>query len=312
MKISDWLSKDELATFTRRSDGKALMTVLLNWAGIAAIFILVATWTNALTIALGTLLLGGRQMGLATLMHETGHGTLFRSARLNRVIGQWLCAYPILADMGDYADAHREHHRLAGTPNDPDLPNYRAYPITPESFRRKLIRDLSGQTGVKFLAAIATGRGGDITMRKEHRSRSLPRGVLMNLLQFGVLYASGVGALYGMWAFAYVVFYPTIARIRQVAEHAGVVDLFDPDPRRNTRTTLASLPERLVLCPNHVNFHTEHHFLASAPSYNLKALHTHLRNKGFYAEHPQALARGYRDVLRQAVQNRAEPQPAAG
>lgn len=313
MKISDWLSKDELATFTRRSNTKAAATLLFNWGIIALIFAVVAIWTNPLTVVLGTILLGGRQMGLATLMHETGHGTFFKTAGLNQFCGQWLCAYPILADMNDYANAHREHHRHAGTPEDPDLPNYRAYPVSPASFRRKLMRDLTGQTGIKFLAAIFTGRGGDITMGKEKRSSSLPKGILVNALLFAALFASGAGALYGMWAVAYVIFYPTIARIRQVAEHAGVPDLFDPDPRRNTRTTLASFPERLIFAPNWVNYHGEHHFLASAPCYNLKALHANLESKGYFAQNPKAVARSYLHLLSQVINTGSKLQrsPAA-
>jgi len=309
MKISDWLSKDELATFTRRSDTKAAATLLGNWLMIALVFAAVAAWTHPVSIILGTLLLGGRQMGLATLMHECGHGTLFRTPALNRIFGQWLCAYPVLADMNDYASGHREHHRLAGTANDPDLPNYQSYPVSPASFRRKLTRDLSGQTGLKFIAAIMTGRGGGITMRNEKRSHSLPKGLLVNALLLGALVATGAGALYAMWVAAYLIFYPTIARIRQVAEHAGVPNLMDPDPRRNTRTTLASLPERLVFAPNWVNYHGEHHFLASAPCYNLKALHATLQAKGYYAEHPQAVVPGYRAMLRQAIAKPETPTP---
>lgn len=301
MKISDWLSKDDVARFTRRSDARAATTLLFNWGFIALIFSAVAVWTNPLSIVLGTLLLGGRQMGLATLMHETGHGTFFRTPALNRIFGQWLCAYPILADMHDYAASHREHHRLAGTAKDPDLPNYQAYPVSPASFRRKMTRDLSGQTGIKFLAAILSGKGGDITMRSEKRRTSLPKGLFLNGLLFAALFSAGSPALYGMWVAAYIVFYPTIARIRQVAEHAGVPDLFDADPRQNTRTTLASWPEKLIFAPNWVNYHGEHHFLASAPCYNLKALHRHLESKGYYEQHPRAVVHGYREMLRQAI-----------
>ena len=79
------------------------------------------------------------------LMHEAGHNTLFTDRRLNQWVGQWLCALPTLNDLNAYATdtwiiiAWRH-------PEDPDLANYRAYPVDPESFRRKVIRDLSGQT----------------------------------------------------------------------------------------------------------------------------------------------------------------------
>ena len=151
MKVTDFLSREEVQQFTERSDLRAGAIVVWNWALIAAIFAVVALWTNPVTLLLALVLLGGRQMGLAVLMHEAGHKTLFRSQRLNVIVGQWLCAYPILSDSEVYGASHREHHRMAGTRADPDLPNYQEYPVSSERFRRKLRRDLTGQTGFKLL-----------------------------------------------------------------------------------------------------------------------------------------------------------------
>ena len=39
----------------------------------------------------------------------------------------------------------------------PDLPNYQAYPVDGTSFRRKVLRDLTGQTGFKLIAGILRG-----------------------------------------------------------------------------------------------------------------------------------------------------------
>ena len=158
MKASDVLSSEELKFFTERSDARGAWIVLFNWGFIAAIFAVVALWTNPLTILLAIPLLGGRQMGLAVLMHEAGHKSLFRSVHLNEWVGQWLCAYPILGDCDAYGASHREHHRTAGTDADPDLPNYQDYPVSRASFLRKIKRDLTGQTGVKLLAGLFTAR----------------------------------------------------------------------------------------------------------------------------------------------------------
>ncbi len=108
MKASDFLSNEELKFFTERSDLRGAWIVAFNWLSIAAIFAAVAIWTNPLTVVLAILLLGGRQMGLAVLMHEAGHKTLFRTQSLNEWIGNWLCAYPVLGDCASYAASHRE------------------------------------------------------------------------------------------------------------------------------------------------------------------------------------------------------------
>jgi fatty acid desaturase len=300
MKVSDYLSKEEQARFTRRSDLQGFRLLATNWLIIFAIFWVVAQWTNPLTLLLGVILLGGRQLGLAVLMHEAGHRSLFKSQALNNSLGQWLCAYPIMGDVNGYAASHRVHHQTAGTDKDPDLPNYRAYPISRASFKRKIIRDITGQTGLKLLVGLARGRG-DIMTGGDSRRRALYSGLFVNLVLFLVLYVLGMAEFYLLWFVAYVTAYPLVARIRQVAEHGSVVDLYHLDPRLNTRTTRARWFERLIFCPNNVCYHIEHHFLASVPCYHLKALHENLVQKGFYAGHEAAVASGYWNVIQRAV-----------
>lgn len=310
MKASDFLSKDELREFTRRSDAWGLWQLLCNWLLIAAIFAMAIIWTNPLTLVLAVILLGGRQLGLAVLMHEAGHKTLFQSTRLNLLLGQWLCAYPVLGDVEAYGASHRIHHRYAGTDQDPDLPNYRNYPVSKASFLRKLKRDLTGQTGLTLFRMLFGGQGRNLMLREGEKTNSERYGIAVNLLMFLIMLAAGVGEFYLLWIVAYFFVYPLIARIRQVAEHGNVTDLYDLDPRKNTRTTYANPIERLIFCPNGVNYHVEHHLLASVPAHKLKSLHRALLEKGFYQGHESALASGYLDVVRRAVPEFAHSQPA--
>jgi fatty acid desaturase len=233
------------------------------------------------------------------LMHECGHRTLFRTAKLNDVVGQWLCALPVMNDQPSYARGHLAHHRMAGTVDDPDLPNYQSYPISRESFRRKMIRDLTGQTGFKLMAYIFRGASGAISREKRDSALPLFQQLGVQLALFMVLSACGIGWAYLLWAVAYLTVFMFIIRVRQVAEHAAVPDLFDPDPRMNTRTVDAPWWQRLLFAPNGVNYHMEHHFMASVPCYRLGALREHLRNRQALADVP--VFRGYAQVLRHAV-----------
>ena len=299
MKINDYLTRDEVAQFTAKSDLHAWRLVLGNWLAIVAIFTLVATYTNPVTIVLAVILLGGRQLGLSVLMHECGHRTLFRTAKLNDVIGQWLCALPVMNDQPSYARGHLEHHRKAGTTEDPDLPNYQAYPVSRDSFRRKMLRDLTGQTGFKLMGYIFRGASGAISREKHDSALPFLQQLGVQLALFMVLNACGIGWTYLLWAVAYLSVFMFIIRVRQVAEHAAVPDLFDPDPRMNTRTVDAPWWQRLVFAPNGVNYHMEHHFMASVPCYRLRALREHLRNRQALDDVP--VFRGYAQVLRHAV-----------
>ena len=299
MKINDYLTRDEVALFTAKSDLHAWRLVVGNWLAIAVIFAIVATYTNPVTIVLAVILLGGRQLGLSVLMHECGHRTLFRTAKLNDVIGQWLCALPVMNDQPSYARGHLEHHRKAGTVDDPDLPNYQAYPVSRDSFRRKMMRDLTGQTGFKLMGYIFRGASGAISREKRDSALPFLQQLGVQLALFMVLNACGIGWTYLLWVVAYLTVFMFIIRVRQVAEHAAVPDLFDPDPRMNTRTVDAPWWQRLVFAPNGVNYHMEHHFMASVPCYRLRALREHLRNRQALEDVP--VFRGYAQVLRHAV-----------
>jgi fatty acid desaturase len=90
-----------------------------------------------------------------------------------------------------------------------------------------------------------------------------------------------------------------ISRLRQVAEHGAVPDLFDLDPRKNTRTTLVRWWEKLFVAPFHLNYHLEHHFMSNIPCYNLPAFHEFLKSKGVYDETVFPL--GYRELYATTV-----------
>ncbi len=299
MKVGDFLTRDEVAYFTAKSDWQAWRMVLGTWLFITAIFAIVAVWPNPLTLLAAVILLAGRQLALSVLMHDCGHHTLFRSARLNDIVGQWLCALPVMNDQPSYARGHLDHHRKAGSPADPDLSNYQDYPVSRASFRRKAIRDLTGQTGFKLMSYIFRGASGVISNEKRDSALPFVQQLLVQLGLFLVLAVCGIGWTFLLWVVAYMTVFMFIIRVRQIAEHAAVPDLFDSDSRLNTRTVEAPWWQRLVFAPCGVNFHMEHHFMASVPCYKLKELREHLRTRHALDQVPEF--RGYGQLLRHVV-----------
>jgi fatty acid desaturase len=281
MNIQQALTPVELDRIAERSDLHAAWLFVCNYGIIAGIFAVMAVWPNPLTIVLGTLLLGGRQLGLFVLVHECGHGTLFSSKRMNELAGDWLGAAPTFDDMKHYSRGHLQHHRLAGTHEDPDLPNYRDYPISRARLRRKIMRDLTGQTGWKQTKGLFKAL---MTFNEQplERRLALARGLLFNALMLGLFVYLGVAWLYLVWWIALLTSYRLASRLRQVAEHGNVPDLYDPDPRLHTRTVAAPWYDRLLFCPLGVSYHVEHHMMASIPLYNLPKLHKVLKDKGHY------------------------------
>jgi fatty acid desaturase len=120
---------------------------------------------------------------------------------------------------------------------------------------------------------------------------------LTNAVLLAVLTAAGHPALYLLWVAAWLTTYRLVTRIRSIAEHGMVPDRLDP--LRNTRTTRAGWLERLLVAPNRVNFHLEHHLLMTVPHHNLPAFHRLLCAR--HAVDEACIAPGYRAVLRQAT-----------
>src|SRR4051812_10992467 len=74
---------EQLRRFSQRRDWRGWLDVSFDWIVITASFALVAWEPTVFTIVIALIVLGGRQLGLAVLMHEAAHGTLFRTRFLN-------------------------------------------------------------------------------------------------------------------------------------------------------------------------------------------------------------------------------------
>jgi fatty acid desaturase len=291
------LSRDDVRALLELRDWKSWLSIVANWGLVAAAFALVAWWPNPLTVVVALFVIGARQLGLAILMHEAAHRTLLRNRRLNDWVGNWLCAYPVWSDLRPYRPYHLEHHAKTWTADDPDLGLANPFPISRASLRRKIWRDLSGQTGWKrFRATLARDLGrsrGRVRRNFDAGIEALHGVVVTNVTLLAILTLAGFPALYLLWVGAWLTTYSLVMRIRSIAEHAMI-----PDPSselNNTRTTLARWWERLLIAPNYVNFHLEHHLLMAVPHYNLPRMHRLLRDRGVLAD--ACVARGYRDVL---------------
>src|SRR6478735_10685055 len=103
------------------------------------------------------LLMGRVHAQFASLMHEAAHRLLFANRTANDVVGRWLLGYPSFTPTDGYRRVHMAHHRDEFGPDEPDIPLYAGYPISHESFRRKMLRDATGQTGWKLLRSQLRG-----------------------------------------------------------------------------------------------------------------------------------------------------------
>ena len=299
------ITRDEIRRLTEIRDSRAWLSILVDWGLVGVSFALVAAFPNPASIVVAIAVIGSRQLGLAILMHDAAHRALLRNRSWNDWVGNWLCAYPVWNDVLPYRKYHLQHHAKTWTSEDPDLELAAPFPISGASLKRKIWRDLSGQTGWKRFLAILNrdlGHSRGRVRRDFGTGLQALHGVLItNAMLLGLLTLFGHPALYLLWVVAWFTTYSLVMRIRSIAEHAMVPDV--TDELRNTRTTLARWWERLLIAPNRVNFHLEHHLLMTVPHYNLPRLHRMLRSRGVLED--ACVTDGYRSVLALAASKAA-------
>lgn len=289
------LTRAELRAFMTRSDAVAFRR-LAGWLGLLA-----ATATLVwLSLGTGWLLPAMFVHGVVlvhhfSLQHECVHYTVFRTRRLNDLVGTvcgWIIGLPHQFFRYEHCD-HHTHTQLHG--DDPEmieLPKsiwgYLWYISAIPYWRAKLseiVRHAMGnlnETERRFVPKVA-----EATLVREARIM-----VAVYALVIGAMLAFRWWAPLWFWLIPLVLGEPVMRFIR-MTEHVGRPAV--SAMRVNTRTNLVSWPMRF-LCWN-MNYHAEHHYASSVPFHALPRLHEKLRDH-VHVE-PGGYLGAHRDILSQ-------------
>jgi len=257
----------------------------------------IASWRNALSVAglyvqtglilwlttrylwllpLTFLLMGRTFAQFASLMHEAAHRLLFANKRINDWAGRWVLGYPAFTSTDGYRRVHMAHHRDEFGPDEPDIPLYAGYPIGAASFRRKLVRDATGQTGYKLMRQLL----GNVRSRDQRSRRTVWKILAVQALLLAAAIASGYWWLYPvMWVAPYLTVWRVINRLRSIAEHGGMQR--SKDRRQTTHSVRQHLFARFFLVPYNIGWHLAHHVDSGVPFRNLPRYHEALREAGY-------------------------------
>ena len=298
-----YFEPQEWAPLARRSSWKGLALLGHAWLviGLAmAMAVLSPWWLMPVTIPLAIAIIGARQLGLAILMHDAAHAALHPDLKVNDWVGDHLTTGGLIG----YRNYHLTHHKYAQQAEDPDLVLSAPFPITRVSLRRKIVRDLTGQTYYKqrwagLVKRIAGRKPGEPLWPILKEAVVARRRFLI-----GMVATVAVTAPFGLWWVWPVLWLvpqaswlPMVTRLRNIAEHACVAK-DEPDPLRHARTTHANWLERAFIAPYYVNYHCEHHMFMHVPCYSLPRAHRLLKAKGVMDA--MLTAPGYLSVPRQA------------
>ena len=298
-KPEEFFNTEEWAVLTARSSWRGLWLIAHCWLVIGSAMVVGVLWP--VTIPLMVMVVGARQLGLFVLMHDAAHAVLHPSRAVNDWVGTWLLA----GGIRQYRPYHLQHHRFVQQTEDPDLVLSAPFPVSLASLKRKIVRDLTGQTFFKqHFGHIVDG----IRMRPQAEAAWTAfcrevgkerRFLVGNGIGFLLFTAAGWWWVWlALWLVPMMTWLPLVARVRNIAEHALVGDN-QPDPLRQARTTHANLLERVLVAPYWVNYHCEHHMFTILPCWNLPRAHRLLHSRGTTAR--MEIQPGYFTMLRLAT-----------
>ncbi len=310
IKPNDIFTREQWTQLTQVSAWKGLALIIHAWA-VVFVAIAAAIWSGHWAIWIAAIIIiGGRQLGLAILMHDGAHGALHPKRKINNFLGNWMTGAFVGTDLHAYRSYHLTHHRFTQQAEDPDLILSAPFPVTRTSMMRKIMRDLSGltffkQRGGLLLLLLQSWWKKISNSENDHSSENIfsQKAVLSFLSAQAILlmlsFLSGYGVVpYLLWLIALATTFPLFLRIRNIAEHA-CAPVGSDDPFSHARTTKANILARATVAPYYVNYHCEHHLFMGVPSYNLPMTHALLGDAGY---HPRIkMADNYMSVLREVT-----------
>lgn len=290
--------------------------VYVFWAQQAWLAFLLSLWLH------GTI--GSFFAGIAP--HELGHGTVFRTKRLNKI---FLYLFSLLSwwDPFDYASSHTYHHRYTLHPEG-DRENL--LPLEPtvgstfllQMFTINLLTQrgrIFGKGGlistviVTFLAAFGIVGSPDVPINEWIRAlhvdqpdefrKSIVWSRILLLFHGSILV---IAIVTGLWVLPLIFsVFPFIGNwavyFVGLPQHCGLMENV-PDFRKSVRSMTLPLPLEFLYW--RMNWHTEHHMYAGVPCYNLRKLH---REIAWDMPQPRTLVSAWREM--RAIWKRQKTEP---
>ncbi|MEX0284640.1 MAG: fatty acid desaturase family protein [Paracoccaceae bacterium] len=298
------LTREELKGFMQRSNGPGLRHLALWILTLACTTTLITLAWDSWLIWPAMFVQGVVLVHHFSLQHECVHYTVFRTRWLNDLVGL-LCGVIIILPHRFFRYEHCDHHtytQLEG--EDPEL-----IPL-PESLGQYVLylSALPYWRGI-FTQVIRHALGHLNEVELQFVPKEEQGAVFWDARRLLAFYAAVfVGmAMTGWWGLVWYWIIPLflgepVMRFVRMTEHVGRPTIAQMS--ENTRTILAPKPISF-LCWN-MNYHAEHHYVASVPFHALPRLHEKLKDH-IYVEKGGYLA-AHRDILRQIMsrQNQVE------
>jgi fatty acid desaturase len=266
---------------------KTYSTIIFNWLVIISISVISIRLDSIIFSILCIFIIASRQHALLLIMHEAAHYRIHKNKKINNLISDIFCSFPLFVTTQKYRLSHLAHHKYLNSEQDPDwmlrknLDEWK-FPKSKQEIVKIFISHLLGLRTLQLLSKIYRFGAKNKTVKDESKSsrtfvfyRLLFYTVLVFILTFFKLWL--IYFIY--WIIPAFTFLPFLLRLRSISEHFGLPWKNELNNSRNVETNLF---ERLFIIPNSGNFHLDHHLYPSVPFYNLKKLNQVLLKNDYY------------------------------
>ncbi len=294
-----------LHELSRPNYAKGLGLLTFDWLVMILAAALCMQYLNPLMYLLAWMIIGGRMMGLWTLLHDGHHHMLLPDRKLNRWLTQLFIAWPLFYSLKEYDKSHGDHHRFLGTEKDPNVQLLRydefRFPMSREKFFRIFLLDLLGVNFIRYfilkrivwpVRRISRNETDLSTeLNGQFAGMSIPKFAYWLVILVGFYFSGLMMEFFLFWFIPNITWFNTMFRLTTVSDHC----FSEEKPANRTRSVLVNWFEKAVIVPHGLNFHLEHHTYGGVPCYNLHKLHDHLMTKSWFRENA-AIVKGYRSV----------------
>jgi fatty acid desaturase len=294
------IDRDEFLPDVRRlsrvDNLKGALSIGRQW-GVIALAIAAAVWSHhwALWVA-AVIVIATRQHALAVIMHEAAHYRVFTNRRVNELISDCFCAYPLGLATQLYRKQHLEHHQFTNSDRDPNWVEMSRredwrWPKDHLTCARLFLKDVGGLHLHKMFLLITLWSPWPRVARipvETFLDNPLTPSEQRRWLMFMALVTALLTVTHSwipfliLWSLPLLTLLGALMRMRTVAEHLMLEGTHELN---STRHVDATLLERLSIAPLNSNYHIAHHLFPSVPQYNLPRLHALLMQNETFRRH---------------------------
>ena len=273
---------------------RALAAVMRQWLLIGVVFWAAVRTHLPLLYAVAFITIATRQNALAVLMHDAAHFRLTHNRRLNSLLGDFFCAFPLGFVTSLYRHTHFQHHRYTHTARDPDWTttindSEWPWPKSQWACLAALLKPLLFLDLWRNILMLTFGAWSPWpTLLKQRRAYADATREECGLFAIFLMLLLTLLTMLHLWLpFTILWIAPlltlsaAIARFRGLSEHP--LQEFSTETA-SSRHVEATLLERLLIAPLNSNCHLAHHLFPGVPFYNLPALHKRLLQDPYFAK----------------------------